>query len=255
MAVFDRFDLSGKTALVTGAGSGIGRGMTLALAEAGADIAVADRNEDGARETCLQVEATGRACLPIVADVTDKRQVEGMVEAALERWNRLDVGVNCAGIGRRDRTEEMEEESWDAVLEVDLKGAFLCCQAQGRAMLQRGGGVIVNVASMSARVANRPQTHTHYSAAKAGVVQMTRVLAAEWASRNIRVNSISPGYTRTPMTAHVGEELTEVWVEQTPMARMGTPADYQGAVLFLASDASAFMTGQDLVIDGGYTLW
>ena len=173
----------------------------------------------------------------------------------LRSWGRLDIGVNSAGIAIRGHIEDISEADWDRVLDIDLKGIFLCCQAEGKIMLQRGAGSIVNIVSISAHIVNRPQLHGHYNTAKAGAFQLTRVCAAEWAGRGVRVNSISPGHTLTPMTAHAEDETQATWLANTPMRRLGAPADYQGAAVFLASDASAYMTGHDLVIDGGYTLW
>ena len=178
-----------------------------------------------------------------------------MIDSVLAAWGRLDIGVNSAGIALRGPIEDISEADWDRVLDLDLKAVFLCCQAEGRAMLQRGSGSIINVVSISSHTVNRPQQHGHYNAAKAGAYQLTRVCAAEWAARGVRVNSISPGHTLTPMTAHAEDETRNAWLANTPMGRLGVPTDYQGAVVFLASDASAYATGHDLVVDGGYTLW
>ena len=255
MGILDRFSLDDRKALVTGGGSGIGQSIALALAEAGADGAVADRNLAGADDTCDQIEALGRRALAIAADVTIKGQVENMVDTVLTSWSRLDIGVNSAGIAIRSPIEEISEAEWDRVLDIDLKAVFLCCQAEGQAMLQLGSGSIINVVSISSQIVNRPQLHGHYNTAKAGAFQLTRVCAAEWAERGVRVNSISPGHTLTPMTAHAEDTTRDTWLANTPMGRLGTPADYQGAAVFLASDASAYTTGHDLVVDGGYTLW
>ena len=255
MGILDRFSLLDRKALVTGGGSGIGQALAVALAEAGADVAIADINAAGAADTCAQIENLGRRTLAIAADVTAKDQVENMIDSVLAAWGRLDLGVNSAGIALRGPIEDISEADWDRVLDLDLKAVFLCCQAEGRAMLQRGSGSIINIVSISSHTVNRPQQHGHYNAAKAGAYQLTRVCAAEWAARGVRVNSISPGHTLTPMTAHAGDETRNAWLANTPMGRLGVPTDYQGAVVFLASDASAYATGHDLVVDGGYTLW
>jgi NAD(P)-dependent dehydrogenase (short-subunit alcohol dehydrogenase family) len=255
MGILDRFSLNDRKALVTGGGSGIGQAIALALAEAGADVVIADLNLAGADETCEQIEVLGRKTQAVVADVTAVDQVENIVDTVLTSWGHLDIAVNSAGIAIRGPIEEISEADWDQVLDIDLKAIFLCCQAEGKAMLQRESGSIINIVSISSHIVNRPQLHGHYNAAKAGAFQLTRVCAAEWAGRGVRVNSISPGHTLTPMTAHAEEETKSTWLANTPMSRLGTPADYQGAAVFLASDASAYMTGHDLVIDGGYTLW
>jgi NAD(P)-dependent dehydrogenase (short-subunit alcohol dehydrogenase family) len=255
MSILDSFALTNRKALVTGGGSGIGQAIAIAIAQAGGDVAIADLNPAAAAETCEQIEALGRRTLALVADVTAKDQVENAVDTVLTSWNQLDIGVNSAGIAIRGQIEEISEADWDQVLDIDLKAVFLCCQAEGRAMLQRESGSIINIVSISSHIVNRPQLHGHYNTAKAGAYQLTRVCAAEWAGRGIRVNSISPGHTLTPMTAHATDEMESTWLANTPMGRLGAPADYQGAAVFLASNASAYMTGHDLVIDGGYTLW
>ena len=255
MGILDRFSLLDRKALVTGGGSGIGQALAVALAEAGADVAIADIDSAGAADTCARIENLGRQTLAIATDVTVKDQVENMVDTVLIAWGRLDVGVNSAGIALRGPIEDISEADWDRVLDLDLKAVFLCCQAEGRTMLQQGSGSIINVVSISSHTVNRPQLHGHYNAAKAGAYQLTRVCAAEWAGRGVRVNSISPGHTLTPMTAHADDDMKNAWLANTPMGRLGVPADYQGAVVFLASDASSYATGHDLVVDGGYTLW
>ena len=255
MSILDAFALTDRKAFVTGGGSGIGQSIALALAEAGADVAIADQNLAGANQTCEQIQALGRQALALAIDVTAKDQVENAVDTVLTSWGRLDIGVNSAGIAIRGQIEDIGEADWDRVLDIDLKAVFLCCQAEGKAKLQQGSGSIINIVSISSHIVNRPQLHGHYNTAKAGAFQLTRVCAAEWASRGVRVNSISPGHTLTPMTAHAEDDTRAIWLANTPMGRLGAPADYQGAAVFLASDASAYMTGHDLVIDGGYTLW
>lgn len=259
MSVLDRFRLDGRVALVTGGGRGIGRALGQALQEAGAQVAVADIDGDSAARAVAELAAAelaaGDDSLGLQVDVTRADEVGRMVDAVLERYGRLDIAVNNAGIARRGYAEEMTEAVWDAVIDVNLKGVFLCCQAEGRAMLTAGRGVIVNVASISAQIVNRPQPQVNYNAAKAGVVQVTRSCAAEWASRGVRVNCISPGHTVTPMTAPALDDMGDVWRGNTPAGRLGEPADLQGAVVYLASDAAAYVTGHDLVVDGGYTIW
>ncbi len=255
MAILERFSLNTRTALVTGGGSGIGAALAHALAEAGADVAVADFNLATAQQTAADLAALGVRSLAIQVDVTVADQVAQMVDTAISAWSHLDVAVNSAGIANRSRAEELTEDAWDAVLGVDLKGIYLCTRQEGQAMLARGSGSIINVASMSGRIVNRPQLHSHYNAAKAGVIQYSRSCAAEWADRGVRVNTLSPGHTVTPMTQKALPEMGPIWAANTPMGRLATPDDLVGAAVFLASAASAYVTGHDLVVDGGYTLW
>ena len=255
MSILERFSLADKTALVTGGGRGIGAALARALAEAGADVAVADRDPQTAQQTAADLAALGVRTLAVQVDVTDAAQVRDMVAAVVDAWGRLDVAVNSAGIANRSPAEDLTEEAWDAVVDIDLKGIFLCTREEGRVMLGQGAGSIINIASMSGQIVNRPQLHSHYNAAKAGVIQYTRSCAAEWADRGVRVNSLSPGHTRTPMTVDAVPEMGATWLGNTPMGRLGTPEDLQGATIFLASSASAYVTGHDLVVDGGYTLW
>jgi sorbose reductase len=248
MGILDRFALHGRTAIVTGGGQGIGQALAPALAEAGADVAVLDVNPLTAQGVAKEVLALGRRSLAIEANVTSPGDVERAIATILDAWGRLDIGVNNAGIGAWADAEAMSEETWDRVIAVNLKGVFLCAQAEGQVMLRQGYGKIINTASMSARIVNRPQNQVGYNASKAGVVQLTKSLAAEWAARGVRVNCISPGYTRM---AH----LVPGWLKDIPMGRMAEVGDLQGAVVYLASEASDYVTGHDLVIDGGFTLW
>lgn len=255
MTILDKFLLAGRTAFVTGAGRGIGKAFALALAEASADVACADIDLASAQATAAEIEARGVRSMALEVDVTVKAEVQAAVRQVVETWGALDIGVNNAGIAHGGAAEALDEAAWNAVLDVDLKAVFLCCQAEAQVMLQQGRGVIINTASMSAQVVNRPQRQANYNAAKAGVVHLTRSCAAEWADRGLRVNCISPGHCITPMTKGASEETRAIWRSNTPMGRLGDPADLQGALIYLASDASAYVTGHDLVVDGGYVLW
>ena len=250
MFILDTFSLAGRTALVTGAGRGIGRTLARGLAEAGANVAVADIDGASAQDAANQIAGLGVRSLHVAADVTSADQVQAMVERVVSAWGCLDVGVNNAGIAAQSPAELIEQEQWDSILNVNLKAVFLCCRAEAQVMLKQGSGSIINIASMSARIVNRPQQHAHYNASKAGVVQLSRTCAAEWGARGVRVNSISPGHMLTPMTEEMDDQAKAQWVSNTPMGRNGDPADLQGAAIYLASEASSYVTGHDLVVDG-----
>ncbi len=258
--ILDRFRLEGRAALVTGAGQGIGRAYAHALGEAGASVAIADLSLPHAEAVVSELTAKGIDALPGDADLTKPDQVEAMISAITARWGKLTIAVNNAGIGQWVDAEAMTEQDWDRMMSVNLKSVFLCAQAEARVMLPEGYGKIINTASMSASIVNTPQNQAAYNASKAGVLHLTRSLAAEWANRGVRVNSISPGYTRTKLVddllaTPIGKEMLPQWMALTPMKRMGEVTDLQGAVVYLAAEASDFMTGSDIVIDGGYCCW
>ncbi|MFL5777415.1 MAG: SDR family NAD(P)-dependent oxidoreductase [Chloroflexota bacterium] len=251
------FDLTGRVAFVTGAGRGIGRETALTLARAGAAVACVGSRRDAVEEAAAEVRSIGRHALDLVADVSDRGQVDAAVEAALGRFGAIDILVNSAGIARHTEAATMTEDDWRRVLDVNLDGTWWCCQAVGRRMVERGSGAIVNIASMSGSIVNWPQSQAAYNASKAGVIHLTRSLASEWAASGVRVNSVSPGYIGTAMTEAGFRDHPDwgrIWLEMTPMGRMGTPADVANAVWYLASDAAAFATGTDLIVDGGYTV-
>ena len=256
MSVIDGFRLEGRTALVTGAGQGIGRGYALALAEAGADVAVIDINTETAERTSEEVRRLGARSLYFATDVTQHDAVGRTVEAIVAEWGPLHIGVNNAGGGAFVDAVDYTEETWDASVSLNLKSVFLCAQAEGKAMLPHGKGNIINTASISGVIVNRGTMHAAYNTSKAGVIHLTRCLAVEWAPHGLRVNAIAPGNILTPAA-----ELPEIrqwhktWADMNPTGRMGTVEDLRGAVVFLASDASEFVTGQTLAVDGGYTLW
>ncbi len=257
MGILDRFSLTGKMALVTGAGKGLGQGMALALAEAGADVAIVELDMPAAEDTAAEIRRRGRKALAIKADVTQPEEVAAMVAGMLQEWGRLDILVNNAGYAQPLSALDMSVEDWDRLLAVDLKGVFLCCKAAAPRMIQQGGGKIINIASMSAVHVNRDADYAHYNAAKAGVVMLTKSLAVEWARHRIYVNSISPGYFRTPGNAVRSDTpaIRAIRVDQGVIKRYGQAyEDLGGAVVYLASDASNFTTGCNLVVDGGYSL-
>ena len=253
MADLSLFDLTGKKALVTGAAVGIGRGCAVALARAGADVAIVDLNEAAGAKTAGEIRSMGRQSLFVPCDVTRRDQVQEMVGRVAEQFGRLDVAVNNAGIGILGADEEVCQEDWDKVIAVNLTGVFLCAQAEARQMIRQtpAGGKVVNMASMSATICN---CNASYNASKAGVVQMTRMLAAEWGRFNINVNCLSPSYVLTPMHASTPTAVRQRIRELTPLGHVERPEDLHGAVIFLASAASDYVTGHDLMVDGGHTL-
>ncbi|MWG35760.1 SDR family NAD(P)-dependent oxidoreductase [Halomarina oriensis] len=258
MTVLDRFRLDGQTAIVTGGNRGIGRAIAQALAEAGADIVVANRDVESGEETATEIaEETGVETLAVEVDVADEESVESMVAAVVEAFDSIDVLVNNAGIVVHEAAETMTVEEWDSVVDVNLRGAFCCSKHVGREMIESGGGTILSVSSMSALVANYPQRQVAYNASKGGVEAFTRQLASEWAEHDIRVNTVAPGYVRTDNTDQadaVDPNIDEVWSDEMLMDDIAGPEDVAPVALFLVSDASRYMTGACVVVDGGYTV-
>ena len=246
------FSLREKTAIVTGAGQGLGLAIARALQAAGAHVVVAELNEETGQNAADEIETEF-----IQVDVTDSASVRELVETVRERHDRVDVMVNGAGVAAHVPAEEMSDEEWRSIMSVNLDGVFWCCREAGKVMLEQGSGAIVNVASMSGIISNRPQSQAHYNASKAAVIMLTKSLAGEWASRGVRVNAVSPGYIDTPLVHEdlADPELNEAWLSGTPMGRPAQPEEIAPAVVYLASEASSFATGSNLVIDGGYTIW
>jgi NAD(P)-dependent dehydrogenase (short-subunit alcohol dehydrogenase family) len=247
------FRLDDQVALVTGAASGIGREIALGLAEAGADVGCVDLgNLD---EIVADIEALGRRAVAAPADVTDPDSVAAAVQA-VEALGPLKLAVNSAGIANAAAAEDMPLEQFKKVLDVNVNGVFLCCQAEGRSMLASGGGAIVNIASMSGTIVNRDLLQVHYNASKAAVIHLSKSLAMEWAPRGIRVNTISPGYTATPMNTRpeVADQVKR-FEDDTPLGRMAAPTEMVGPAVFLLSEAASFCTGVDLIVDGGFVCW
>lgn len=251
------FDLSGNIALVTGAGSGIGQRIAMGLAQCGADVALIDRRtDDGLANTADFIAKAGRRCIQIAADVTDGEALNDAVQRTGSELGTLTLAVNAAGIANANPAEDMAESQFQTMMDVNLKGVFLSCQAEARAMLKNGRGSIVNIASMSGVIVNRGLNQCHYNASKAGVIHMTKSMAMEWVGRGVRVNSISPGYTATPMnTRPEMVHQTKLFEEQTPMQRMASVDEMVGPAVFLLSGASSFVTGVDLLVDGGFCCW
>ncbi len=252
------FNLCGRVALVTGAGSGIGQKIALGLAQCGADVALLDRRTDeGLAHTAELIARAGQKCLQVEADVTVADELRGAVAAAESQLGSLTLAVNAAGIANAEACETMGEEQFQTLMDVNLKGVWLSSQAEANAMISHGkGGSIVNIASMSGVIVNRGLKQAHYNASKAGVIHLSKSMAMEWVGRGIRVNTISPGYTATPMNTrpemvHQSKEFEQ----QTPMQRMARVDEIVGPAVFLLSDAASYCTGVDLLVDGGFCCW
>jgi 3-oxoacyl-[acyl-carrier protein] reductase len=245
-------DLSGRVALVTGAGRGLGRAIAQTLAAAGAHVACVDISAESLAQTVAAIQAAGGTAMPLACDVTDSQRVNQTVDEVVKTWGALHVLVNNAGITRDNILLRMKDEQWDAVIQVNLRGTFLFTRAAAKPMLKAHGGRIVNIASVAGLIGNPGQTN--YSASKAGVIGLTRTVARELAGRGITVNAVAPGFIATEMTAGLGEEVLAEVRKQTPLARLGEPQDIADAVLFLASDAASFITGHVLTVDGGLSI-
>ena len=255
MSVLDSFSLAGQTAVVTGGTRGLGRAFARALAEAGANIVVVGRDAVAAADVESEISALGAGVKTVIADVTLREDVERMLADTVTAFGRADVLINNAGACIHKPAVDVTDADWRAVMDVNLDGVWLTSQVFGRHMIQRGGGSIVNIGSMSASIVNRPQWQPAYNASKAAVHHLTRSLAAEWAPANVRVNAIAPGYMRTDMSPVDEPQFHRYWIEDTPQHRAGEPDELGPAVVFLASAASSFMTGSVLTIDGGYSVF
>jgi NAD(P)-dependent dehydrogenase (short-subunit alcohol dehydrogenase family) len=244
--------LKDLVAIVTGGTGGIGLETSKALQENGATVVIVDTNADEGERVSkdLGIEF---CCV----DVTDSAAVHKLAQETTGKYGRIDIAFNNAGIAFSVPSEECTDEQWWKVINTDLNSVFYCCREFGGVMLGRGKGSIINTASMSGLVSNNPQPQSAYNAAKAGVIMLTKSLAGEWAKRGVRVNSISPGYINTAMTpkGKINNEWYKTWMDFSPMGRIGEPNEIASCVVFLASDASSFFTGSNLVVDGGYTCW
>jgi len=247
------FDLSNKVSIVTGGSRSIGLELATVLANAGSDIVIVNRNASEGDEAARKIRENGSSAISIPADVSSKDAIEEMVEKTLKQYGRIDVLVNCAGVIVRKPAIETTEKDWDYTMEINLKGLFLCCRAVGKQMIQQKRGKIINISSVAATfgLMNRAP----YCASKAGVTQLTRALSMEWATYGICVNAIGPGIIRTVLNdpyIKSDPERYEKMINKIPLGRFGKPEDLAGAALFLASNASDYLTGQTLYVDGGY---
>ncbi|MFN7015565.1 MAG: 3-oxoacyl-[acyl-carrier-protein] reductase [Fimbriimonadales bacterium] len=244
--------LEGRVALVTGAGRGIGRAVAIALAQAGAQVAALSRTESHAQETAHAIEQAGGQAIAFGGDVADSTLVDNVIEQTLQHWQRLDIVVNNAGITRDTLLLRMKDEDWDAVLQTNLKGAFLCSRAALKPMMRQRWGRIVNISSVVGLTGNVGQAN--YAASKAALIAFTKTVALEMGSRNITCNAVAPGLIETDMTQALSEQVREYALQRIPLRRFGTPDEIAYGVLFLCSEFASYITGQLFIIDGGLTV-
>lgn len=250
------FGLDGEVALVTGASSGIGQSIALALGRAGVAVGCGGRNATRCAETVDRIRDAGGRAIAVEWDVTDPAQATAAVDAVEQAFGPLGLAVNNAGVGAGTPALELTPGQWQAVVDTNLTGVFFSCQAEARAMRAHGRGAIVNIASISATIANRNLTQAQYNASKAAVVHLTKSLAVEWAPLGLRVNAVSPGYTLTPMNRRPEvADLVAEFADTTPLGRLAEPEEIAGPVLFLLGPAAGYITGVDLLVDGGYCCW
>jgi NAD(P)-dependent dehydrogenase (short-subunit alcohol dehydrogenase family) len=255
MSVLDQFSLDGKVAVVTGGNRGIGRAIAHALSEAGASIAIAARDEDRSAAVVTELESLGRRATSVRTDVTNPDEVNAMASEVTRQLGPIDVLVNNAGIGFHADALTLPDQDWQRLFATNLDGVWKASQVVGAGMVARGHGSIINIGSISGLIINRPQWHAPYGISKAAVHHLTRSLAAEWAQSGVRVNAIAPGYVKTEIADIDLPEYRHYWVDEVPMQRYARPEEIAPTAVYLASEASSFVTGSLIVVDGGYTLW
>ncbi len=256
MGVIENMRLDGKAIFVTGGARGIGKSVATAFAEAGANLAIVDVDIEEAEKTAKEIaEANGVQAIAIKTDVTNPEEVDAMVQKVVDTYGKLDAAFCNAGICINVPAEEMTYDQWKKVIDINLSGVFLTAQAAGKVMLKQGYGSIINTASMSGHIVNVPQPQCAYNASKAGVIMLTKSFAVEWAKKNVRVNSLSPGYIGTELISNAAHlvPLIQEWNAMAPMGRLGKPEELQSICVYLAGDTSSFTTGSDFVVDGAFT--
>lgn len=258
MEALNRFGLPGRTAIVTGGARGIGRAIAELAAAAGADVAIIDMLDPMAHETAAQIaEQTGRRVRAFIADLADPAQAAAVTHEVIAAFGVVKVLFNCIGINPNTDVLDISSEEWTKVLAVNVNAQFFIAQAVARHMAEQGGGSIVAIGSNSGFIVDRPQPQAHYNTSKAAVHQMVKSLAVELAPKNIRVNAVAPGYVMTELTKRgmSNPEWLPIWINSTPIGRLGTPEEIANVMLFLASDAASYMTGSIVLVDGGYCCW
>jgi NAD(P)-dependent dehydrogenase (short-subunit alcohol dehydrogenase family) len=249
------FSLKGKIALITGSARGLGEEIALAYAEMGADIVLVDRDEEGIKRVAAEVEKMGVKALTVKADLSIVKETANMTKKVKKEFGRIDILVNNAADFRSVPTLEISEEEWYRTLNDNLTSAFFCCQNVGRIMIEQNHGVIINLSSIASKIVVRPQIQPHYHIAKSGIDSMTRTLAVEWAKYNVRVNSLVPAYMQTPPVKEMMKKYGKEYLYLIPQGRIPEPREIRGPAVFLASEASSYMTGVMLMVDGGYTVY
>ncbi|WGI25700.1 SDR family oxidoreductase [Halomonas alkaliantarctica] len=254
MNVMSQFDLSGKVAVVTGGNGGLGEAFAHALAQAGAQVAIAARGQTRSLEVVKALQDSGHRAMAVEVDITQPEAADTLLDEVEATLGPVDIFLNNAGACHHAPALDVTPERWQDIFDINVHGLWYCAQAAGRRMQSRGG-VIINIGSISAMIVNRPQMQPAYNASKAAVHQLTKSLAAEWAPYGIRVNALAPGYVKTSMAPVDNPRFKPRWIDDAPMQRAATPEELGPTIVYMASNASSFMTGSIVVVDGGYTLW